>query len=304
MEDQKDIEDKEIKRLKEEFDERKIKTKSHPKTSYGKRNISNYFSNYYINSKINGRKCNDLNKYIKIISCRNNAYDNFLNNNRNISRNNPGYLYYKEILNMNKTMQNKRGISLDKNIFTKQRRLSAKFQSKRHRSYTNIFNKNAKSIKDYMNINNPYMPFWLTKILSNKKNTKTNQVGHIPFIKRINHKNKLFTKTRNYLYPKKNRTLDFCDKLSIKSYFHDNIKIPKKIKLIPNRNFYPRNFSLNNLLNMNQFYTNYYKQENYKFEDYIPISEEKERKFYQIQNNFFQTRKEIIEEPEYLEEDN
>ena len=84
MEDQKDIEDKEIKRLKEEFDERKIKTKSHPKTSYGKRNISKYFTNYYINSKINSRKFNDLNRYIKIISYRNNGYDNFINNNRNI----------------------------------------------------------------------------------------------------------------------------------------------------------------------------------------------------------------------------
>ena len=191
-------------------------------------------------------------------------------------------------------MQNKRGISLDKNIFTKQRRLSAKFQSKRHRSYTNIFNKTAKSIKDYMNINNPYMPFWLTKILSNKKNTKTYQLGHIPFIKRINHKNKLFPKTRNYLYPKKNKTLDFCDKLSIKSYFHDNLKIPKKIKLIPNRNFYPRNFSLNNLLNINQFYTNYYKQENYKFEDDIPIKDEQEKRFEKIKQDFSRTRKEII----------
>jgi hypothetical protein len=46
------------------------------------------------------------------------------------------------------------------------------------------------------------------------------------------------------------------------------------------------------------------KENDYKFEDDVPISKEQEKQFYQIQKNFFQTRKEIIEEPEYLEEDN
>jgi hypothetical protein len=46
------------------------------------------------------------------------------------------------------------------------------------------------------------------------------------------------------------------------------------------------------------------KENDFKFEDDIPISKEQEKQFYQIQKNFFRTRKEIIEEPEYLEEDN
>ena len=46
------------------------------------------------------------------------------------------------------------------------------------------------------------------------------------------------------------------------------------------------------------------EENDYKFEDDVPISKEQEKQFYQIQKNFFQTRKEIIEEPEYLEEDN
>ena len=175
---------------------------------------------------------------------------------------------------MNKTMQNKRGISLDKNIFTKQRRLSAKFQSKRHRSYTNIFNKNAKSIRDYLDINNPYMPFWLTKILMHKYNNRENQTGHMPHIKIINHKNMLFEKTRNYFYSKGNRTLDYCDRLCMKNHFHENQKFQKKIRIIPKRNFNQGIFSTNSIINMKQFHTNNYKYENYKLEDDIPIKDE------------------------------
>ena len=205
---------------------------------------------------------------------------------------------------MNKTLQNKRNISFDKTISAKHRRFSSKLPIKKHRSYTNFFNKNAKSIRDYLDINNPYMPFWLTKILMHKyNNNRENQTGHMPHIKIINHKNMLFEKTRNYFYSKGNRTLDYCDRLCMKNNFHENQKFPKKIRIIPKRNFNQGIFSTNSIINMKQFHTNNYKYENYKFEDDIPIKDEQEKRFEKIKQDFSRTRKEIIEEPEYLEED-
>jgi hypothetical protein len=68
--------------------------------------------NNYNNDNINTKNINDLNNYIKILSWKNKEYNNFIYKNRNISRNNPGYLYYKEILNMNKTMQGKKNYQL------------------------------------------------------------------------------------------------------------------------------------------------------------------------------------------------
>ena len=109
----------------------------------------------------------------------------------------------------------------------------------------------------------------------------------------------------------KNRTLDFCDKVKRKYLLNENQKIPKKLKQLQNKKYYQSAESLMNLkqYNLKNNINNNIKKEklkenDYKFEDDVPISKEQEKQFYQIQKNFFQTRKEIIEEPEYLEEDN
>ena len=64
-----------------------------------------------------------------------------------------------------------------------------------------------------------------------------------------------------------------------------------------------KQFNLKNNINNNNK-KDKIKENDFKFEDDIPISKEQEKQFYQIQKYFFQTRKEIIEEPEYLEDDN
>lgn len=88
-------------------------------------------------------------------------------------------------------------------------------------------------------------------------------------------------------------------------------KYLKKLKQLQNKKYYQSAESLMNLkqYNLKNNINNNIKKEklkenDYKFEDDVPISKEQEKQFYQIQKNFFQTRKEIIEEPEYLEEDN
>ena len=53
---------------------------------------------------------------------------------------------------------------------------------------------------------------------------------------------------------------------------------------------------------------NYIKRNELKNKDYIQddenFDEEQEKIFYKNQKNFYKIRKDIIEEPEYLEEDN
>lgn len=281
---------------------------SHPKTSYGKRSISKYFSNNFKNKNNNNTKQvdNQMNKYIKIISMKNHQYDNFIYKNRNIQRNNPGYLYYKEILNMNKTMQNKRRISAEKYISSKNNFFQyQKPKGQKYRNFNKIFDKNVKPLKDCINLHNPYMPFWITKIILNKTNNnffRHNDPMH--FMERINHKNTLLSRTKNVNLPMKNRTLDLTDKINRKNL----ILIPNKNKKQKPKKFFRKSSSGINIINMKKMNllninTNKEKEKIVKMEDDIPVDKEQEKQFYRIQKNFFPSRKEIIEEPEYLEED-
>ena len=211
---------------------------------------------------------------------------------------------------MNRTMHSKKKLSVDRTIYSRFHN-NEKPKNNKHRSFTNIFNREVKSLKDCINVNNPYMPFWLTKIILNKNPKNIKRDGHIHFLDRINHKNNLFSKTKTNFHPMKNRTLDFCDKIKRKYLLNENQKIPKKLKQLQNKKYYQSAESLMNLkqYNLKNNINNNIKKEklkenDYKFEDDVPISKEQEKQFYQIQKNFFQTRKEIIEEPEYLEEDN
>jgi len=206
---------------------------------------------------------------------------------------------------MNKTMQNKRGFSVGKTFYSKCNSVE-KPKNKKHRSFTNIFNNNMNSVQNYININNPYMPFWLTKLILNKNKNNTRQNWYEHFIDRINHRNNLFSKTKNNFHPMKNKTLDFYGKIRKDNLLYDNSKMPKKLKQLPIQNYFQESDSMMNSMNMRQYFLNNKEKmkENYlKFEDDISIGKKQEKQFFQIQKNFSQTRKEIIEEPEYLEED-
>ena len=104
----------------------------------------------------------------------------------------------------------------------------------------------------------------------------------------------------------KNKTLDFYGKIRKDNLLYDNSKMPKKLKQLPIQNYFQDSDSMMNSMNMRQYFLNNKEKmkENYlKFEDDISIGKKQEKQFFQIQKNFSQTRKEIIEEPEYLEED-
>ena len=210
---------------------------------------------------------------------------------------------------MNKTVQVKKRLPIRNFISTKYNS-SEKSISQKHNSFTNNFNKNAKSLKDYINVNNPYMPIWLSKIILNNNNLV--KYGPKYLMEKFNHKNDFLSKTKNVFHPMKNRTLDLGDKVKRKYLINDYPIISQK-KSIPEKKNFRKAESMVNLINTKNINLFNHKKEkeknhdkendNYKIEDDIPINKEKEKQFYQMQKNFFKMRKEIIEEPEYLEED-
>lgn len=305
---------KDLKLLREEFEKRNIGNRMHPKTSYGKRNISKYFSNNNKNDieEKNKKLDFELDKYVKIISLKNQQHNNFVYKNRNITRNNPGYLYFKEILNMSKTVQNKRRISAEK-IISPKYTFNEKQIGQKQKSYSNIFYKNTGPLKNYINLNNPYMPFWITKIIIHRNRNRNRNIirnGRTTFIERNNPKYDLFSKTTNAFHPMKNRTLELRDKIRRNNLNNDYPIIFKKMKKLQKKKYSQNSVdSLKNIMSIKKINLNHNqkekeKKEMFKDDDDIKISPVQEKQFYQIQKNFFQTRKEIIEEPEYLEEDN
>ena len=252
-----------------------------------------------------------------MISWKNNFYKSFINKHRNISRNNPAYLYYKENLIMNQTLQNKKRATPNKNIFYKINP-NQKTKKKKHRSFSNTFNKSMRSLKSSINLNNPYMPFWINNNFINKNILK--HAIQLQYKDQINNKNSLIYKTmniyrknknKNNLLPMKNRTLDSFDKIKRKKLIYDK-SLLQKTKKIPKIKY---SKSMCNLININlmdlyqnnkkklQSINDYNRKKQQKNQDDDIINKEQEKKFYQIQKNFFLTSKEIIEEPEYLEED-
>ena len=319
MQEEKDNFEHDIQKLREEFDRNNIRSRIHPRTSYGKRDLSKNFinkngNNYNINKE---KKSEDFKKCIKILSWKNKSYKDFINKHRNISRNNPGYLYYKENLIMNQTLQNKKRATSNKNIFHKIN-LNQKTKKKKNRNFNNTFNKSMKSLKNSINLNNPYMPFWINNNYINKKILKhAEQLQHKD---QINNKNNLIYKTinryrnnknKNNLNPIKNRTLDSFDKIKRKKLIYDKSLLQKTKKIQKMKN----SKSVSNLININlmdlyhnkkkklQSINDYNGKELQKNQDDDIINKEQEKIFYQIQKNFYLTSKEIIEEPEYLEED-
>jgi len=191
-EENKNSEDKNIKKLREEFEKKQSNNENHPKTSHGiKHSVDHYNSNTNsckrtptryskalsankFNEKINKNKYNKLNGKITYDFCKKH----------------PGYLYYKEIVNnlKNNKLNKKRtltGKMINRNMKLEpiqKNNMGNKVKSKLKKSekfpkinssynnringkqtyYNNNYNYN--NIKD--DRNNPYSIFWANKILN------------------------------------------------------------------------------------------------------------------------------------------
>ena len=189
----KNSEDKNIKKLREEFDKKQSNSENHPKTSHGmKHSVNHYNSNVYSCKKTPLRysKALSANKYNqKIIKNSNGKLNGKIT--YDFCKKHPGYLYYKEIvtnlknnrLNKKRTLTGKvinRNMKLEpiqknnmgnkvKNNKIKKGEKFPKINS----SYNNRINGKQTYYNhnyNYNNIkndkNNPYSIFWANKILN------------------------------------------------------------------------------------------------------------------------------------------
>ena len=185
---------------------------------------------------------------------------------------------------------------------------------------------------------NQYYSLWPNKIWNKYDFTKGNQYG-APQSNKINRKEdyifKVLNKEKDNLYNKKsntNKVINNYDKLNQNNIYYNNfmnkksnINTKKKENNINKKeNLFKRDYFINNnnskednkKNNLNNFENNKNindihnkkndknKEENNENEENDNFDEEKEKLFYTNQKNFFKFRKDIMEEPEYLEEDN
>ena len=344
MEEIKNFEDKNIQRLREEFNQRQKQNENHPKTSHGiKHSINQYINinhNYYNTKYKSYNKALSANKYKQNI--KNNHF--IYKNNFPIDKNHPGYLYYKEILKY--TQRNKKRYLTGK-AFNRKLKLEPIIKPKNKNifegyhlyndKFPKLINKEKKDINErktyYNNKNNKgylHFPFWADKkVGKNDFRFETNapQVN--------SRKNDLALK---YLNKKKDKN-NFSKKISLDNYNNNKLNTKnvyynnfidknnnKKTNIQNNKNTNNKN----NIINKNNFIEDKKKENIYNFdienknkienkenelnkednnnnednEGFDNFDEEKEKLFYTNQKNFFKARKDIIEEPEYLEEDN
>ena len=254
-------------------------------------------------------------------------------NNYEVWKNHPGYLYYKEFMKYNNKYNKKR--TFTGKAFNRKYKLDPIIKPKNKNIYdTYKYNKEIfpkingkKTIKNGTqvnfsnrnNYNHLYYPFWENKLL----NKKDDYIFKALNKDKENHYNK---------NAKKNLTITYNDKLNHKNIYYNNFMSKKsnnKIKenqdkkgnlikrgyFINNKNNSNENNEKNNInniiVNNNNEIENKEndknkedKSEKEDNENNDNIDEEKEKLFYTNQKNFFKVRKDIIEEPEYLEEDN
>ena len=374
-EENKNSEDKNIKKLREEFEKKQSNNENHPKTSHGiKHSVDHY------NSNINSCKKTPT-RYSKALSA--NKYNQKINKNSYIKLNgkitydfckkHPGYLYYKEIVNnlKNNKLNKKRTLTgkvINRNMKLEpiqKNNMGNKVKSNKikkgekfpkiNSSYNNRINGkqtyynnnyNYNNIKD--DRNNPYSIFWANKILNqsdfkieikgksygvpklvsanknddflfkafNKKDNENNlensakhsykNVNNIQngnkhyynnFVGVSNQKNTKKEKMKKGVFDenKNNKNNEKCyiikneknDKKEMKNIFNDDIN---------NKNIRDNNNNNNKEAKNNEDYENEFDNES--------LDEEQQKQFYKNQKNFFKARKDIMEEPEYLEEDN
>ena len=249
-----------------------------------------------------------------------------INKNHKTSRNSPRFSYNKEILDSNRTMKNKSNISSDKNTVSEN--VIKKHMNKKNRSLFNFIYNNLKALKDntYLNNSKPYNSYWINKFIL--KSYKENSDKYIlPFNNEVKNQNDIFYKTmtkkrnKNIVYQnpiKKNINKAYTKRANIQ-FFNNEPLLQRKqntveFPMLKNSN------SMINLININHinFYNNK-KEEKYqdsiknnhiiinnknkKHYSLIEKEKEKDKKVFEIKNNLIRKSREIIELPEYLEED-
>ncbi len=379
IEEIKNCEDKNLKKLREEFNKRQSQNENHPQTSHGYKNSLSHNNNTNINSK--SCKKSPL-RYNKALSANKYIQKSYKNNNRlndkityDFCKKHPGYLYYKEIISNMKNNRLNKIRTLTGKVINRKMKLEP-VSNNIKKGNNNKYNKNQKFPKinssynnkangkqklynfNYYNNqdkNNPYSYFWANKIL-NQNDFKIGIKGMaygVPQLGSVNKKEDFLLKILNKPKEKENY-FDNSKKNSFKSYknlsngnkqYYNNFvaaskqnnskkeKIAKgkfdenknnnndKCYMIKNEeksndmNIFNENNDENNkgkILednnNENNLHINNRKKDDNEnkeneFEE-ESFDEEQQKQFYKNQKNFFKARKDIMEEPEYLEEDN
>ena len=300
-----------LQRLREEFNEKQKKDPNHPKTSYSNnRKIGT-------NQHFSYTKSLSADKYKQ--KAKHNSYNsNFKNINNTKSNHNhkkkqkldycdkrhPGYLYYKESQNLLKkygkrTQTGKifnRKINLDPIRFHKNNRFPD--------IYKGQFRKMSSRPPYYYNNpitkNNPFSPYWINKIL-NKNDFQIEIKGFsngVPQLKSVRRSNELMQifygadkeiKEFNKMQNDKNNNNNNNNKDFHKIIDKEDNDNKEEMRRIDEAN---DNDKIEN--------EDVGEDDNINNDD---MMNENEKQFYTNQKNFFKFRKDIQEEPEYLEQD-
>ena len=240
----KNNEDKNLQRLREEFNQRRNQNENHPKTSHG---IKHYMSHNVSNN--DSKKFHSCNKSSSANRYKQNIKKNQINKYE-IWKNHPGYLYYKEFMKYNNKYNKKRAFTgkafnrnykLDPIIKAKNKNINNAFQYQEY--FPKIYGKN--NIKNGTQISfsnrndkgNQYYPLWGNKIV-NKNNFKGIQY-RAPQPNSVNRKDdyifKVLNKEKDNHYNKNAKTniiINNYDKSNNNIYYNNfmNQKNNKKIK--------------------------------------------------------------------------
>ena len=373
----KNCEDKNLKKLREEFEKKKSLNENHPKTSHGYKDSFSHNS-YSSHSKSCKKSPLRYNKALSANKYNQKIYKNPNKLNDKISydfcKKHPGYLYYKEIFASMKNNKLNKIRTLTGKVINRKMKLEPAPKNIK-KSNNNKFNKNQKFPKinsgygynykfngkqTYYNNkqidkNNPYSFFWANKILnqtdfkigikgmaygvpqlgsinkkeefylkafnkadnSNKNSFKNKNVSngnkfyYNNFVGIANQKNVkkekiakgVFDENKNNAknnndkcYKIKNSDNNENDVVNIKENDFENNSENNKGKILEDKNNNDKEEDNNNNNNKKEEHENEFEEESF--------DEEQQKQFYQNQKNFFKARKDIMEEPEYLEEDN
>jgi hypothetical protein len=229
----------------------------------------------------------------------------------------PGYLYYKEVMlnnkNKKRSLTGKNKLPKIKNKeFNDNNEIVGKKTNYNHNHYNN--NTNDKS--------NPYSFFWANRIL-NRNNFRIDIKGMtygVPKLGSTNRKDDVLLKIFSNNLPKGSKNKKYNNFMNIsnrKNYKKENLPNENKNTKNNNNKCYKINSNDNNLDNkmknindvngIDKKLENNNKNNNKDNGNEVEnesYDEEQQKQFYTNQKNFFKARKDIKEEPEYLEEDN
>ena len=290
-----------IQKLREEFNKKSFHNENHPKTSheYKRANVNKKISRTNKALSANKIKWSNLNK----LSDKE-LFDFY--------RKHPGYLYYKEIMTNMKLKQFNN--PLKKRAFT-----GKEFNNKKIRldynsniNYRKMGNTNYNHGNKFSNYNNysynlnrneKFPKISKTNYYSNqnKQKWKSNFVKNYNY--NFNYNNFNYSHNHNYNYNINNININIKDKKNPYSLSWVNkILNQNDYKLeIKSKNINKKEKEKNKA-NINDYKEKKEKNNNDDKEE--ELDEEQQMQFYKNQKNFFKARKDIKEEPEYLEEDN